>query len=205
MGTNTSPQPPYIWAAVDAIVGAASLSIDPARPLQTLKLTGIMAPAIDIRWDNSERNTLLYDGVATYTVGSDGSVYIERQITMYQQNAASIADDSYLDINTPETLERYRFEQRSLFLQKYPRHKLAEDDARVGAGQAVMQPKIAKLELLGLYRELEEKAWVQDYEGYKASIVVEINANNPSRLDVLDQPKLVGQYRTHAQKVQFRR
>lgn len=205
MGTNKSPTPPYIFAAINAIVGVTKLSIDPARPLQTLKLTGVMAPKIEDRFTNAERNLLLFDGIATYTAGKDGSCYIERQVTMYQTNANGIGDDSYLDINTPETLERIRYDQRSRFLQKYPRHKLAEDDARFGAGQAMMQPKIAKAELLALYADFEDKGWCQDYEGYKASLVVEINADNPSRLDVLDSPKLVGQYRTHAQKTQFRR
>lgn len=205
MGTNMAPQPPYIWAAVNAMVAAGKLANDPARPLQTLKLAGIMAPAIELRWTDSERNLLLWDGISTYTVGSDGSVYIERQITMYQENAAGLPDDSYLNINTPETLERIRFEQRALFGLKYPRHKLAEDDARIGAGQPVMQPKLAKTELLALYRTQEEKGWVQDYDGYKASLVTEINDGNPDRLDIQDSPKLVSGLRTIASQTQFRR
>lgn len=209
MGTNIAPQPPYIWAAVDSIVSAAALAIDPARPLQTLKLPNIMAPAIEVRWTDSERNLLLFDGVASYKTASDGSVMIERQITMYQVNAASIADDSYLDINVPETLERIRFEQRQVFSSKFPRHKLAEDDARVGAGQAMMQPKLAKAELLALYQSQESKGWVQDYAGYKVSIVCEIGdgigGGDRNRLNVQDSPKLVGQYRVHAQQVQFRK
>lgn len=205
MPTNIIPTPPYIFAAVNAVIGAASLSIDPARPLQTLKLPGVLPPDIATRWTNSERNTLLYDGMATYTVNADGSVQIERQITMYQKNAAGIADDSYLDINTPETLERIRFSQRALFGLKYPRHKLASDDTRTGAGDPVMKPKIAKAELLGLYAQMEEDGWVQDYEGYKATLIVEIDTNDPTRLNVQDSPQLVGQYRVHAQQVQFRR
>lgn len=205
MGTGVSPTPTWIWAGVNAIEAGAALAIDPARPVQRLALTGVLAPAPGERWTDTERNQLLYDGIATYTVADDGTVRIERQITNYQENAAGIADDSYLDINTPETLERYRFRQRSEFLQKYPRHKLAEDDARVGAGQEIMQPKIAKSVLLTLYQEMEQIGWVQDYEGYKESLVVEIDGDNPSRLNVQDSPKLVGQYRTHAAQVQFRR
>jgi len=205
MAINTSPTPPYIWAAVNAVIAGASLAIDPARPLQTLTLTGVLAPAIQDRWSNTERNTLLYDGMATYKVAADGSVSIERQVTTYQTNGAGIADDSYLDINTPETLERIRFEQRSLFGLKYPRHKLAGDNARTGAGQAVMKPNIAKAELLGLYALMENDGWVQDYEGYKATLVVNIDAGDPNRLNVQDSPQLVSQYRVHAQQVQFRR
>jgi phage tail sheath gpL-like len=205
MATNLAPQPPYIWAAVNAIVAGNALALDPARPLQTLVLEGLLAPAMETRWDDTERNLLLFDGVATYTTGADGTVRVERQITMYQTNAAGVDDTSYLDINTPETLERIRYEQRALFSQKYPRHKLAEDDARVGAGQPVMQPKVAKAELLALYRDFEGRGWCQDYEGYKTSLIAAIDGGDPSRLNVLDSPKLVGQYRVHAMQTQFRR
>ena len=209
MGTNISPQPPYIWAAVNAIVGGAALAIDPARPLQTLKLTGIMPPSIQVRWTDSERNLLLFDGIASYKAIAGGGVAIERQITMYQVNASAIADDSYLDINVPETLERIRAEQRSLFSSKYPRHKLAEDNARVSAGQAMMQPKLAKAELLALYQTQAFKGWVQGYDDYKASVTVDIGdgvgSGDRNRLNVQDSPQLVGQYRVHAQQVQFRK
>ncbi|MDZ7804337.1 phage tail sheath subtilisin-like domain-containing protein [Thiohalophilus sp.] len=94
MGTNIAPQPPYIWAAINAVVAGYALSIDPARPLQTLQLTGVMAPALNLRWTDSERNLLLFDGIASYKVGADGSVMIERQVTMYQENAAGLPDNS---------------------------------------------------------------------------------------------------------------
>jgi len=109
----------------------------------------------------------------------------------------------------PETLERIRFRQRQLFSQKFPRHKLAEDDARFGAGQAMMQPKIARAELIALYFTMEQDGWVQDAEGYKDSIIAEIGDGNGSgdrnRLNIQDSPKLVGQYRVHGQKTQFRK
>jgi len=204
-GTATSPTPPWIWAAVNAAVAGSALAKDPARPVQRLPLPGVLAPDNEARFNDTERNQLLFDGIATYTVDADGTVRIERQITNYQTNAAGIADDSYLDINTPETLERIRYRQRSLFLQKYPRHKLAEDNARVGAGQAVMQPKIAQAELLALYRAMEADGWVQDFDGYKNSLLIGIADGDSSRLEVQDSPKLVGQYRVHAAQTQFRR
>ncbi|UXF57492.1 tail sheath subtilisin-like domain-containing protein [Chromohalobacter phage YPCBV-1] len=209
MGTNLAPSPTWLWAATDAIAAAGSLANDPARPLQTLALSGLIAPAEHDRWDDAERNLLLYDGIATYTVATDGTVQIERQITTYQENATGIADDSYLDINTPETLERIRFEQISLFAQKYPRHKLAADEDRefYDPSQPIMTPKVAKTELLNLYRLtfMGERGWVRDYAGYSESIQANIDPDDPSRLNVIDQPMLIGQYRVHAQQTQFRR
>lgn len=203
MGTNDAPQPPYIWAAVNCAVAARYLSIDPARPLQTLPLPGIMAPARQVRWNQAERNILLFDGIATYTVDSVGQVRIERQITTYQINDAGLVDASYLDINTPETLSRLRYRQRQYFAQKYPRHKLADDGTAFSAGQAVITPKIAKGELLALYREFEEVGWVEDYDGYKASLIVERDTTDRNRLNFRDTPNLVNQLHVTAGKTQF--
>ncbi|MEX2334727.1 MAG: phage tail sheath subtilisin-like domain-containing protein, partial [Pseudohongiella sp.] len=209
MGTNLVPSPTWLWAATNAIVAASSLAIDPARPLQRLALTGLMPPTESVRWSDAERNLLLFDGIATYTVASDGTVMIERQITTYQENSSGIADDSYLDINTPETLERIRYEQISLFAQKYPRHKLASDADRefYDPSQPIMTPKVARVELLQLYQLTLMGAfgWVRDYAGYAAGLQINIDPNDPSRLNVIDQPMLIGQYRIHAQQTQFRR
>lgn len=209
MGMGASPSAPWIWAATNAIVAAKALAVDPARPLQRLPLPGLIGPREDQRWDDAERNLLLFDGIATHTVAVDGTVQIELQITTYQRNAAGVADDSYLLINTPETLERIRYEQRSTFAQKYPRHKLAADADRAlyDPSQPVMTPKVCKGELLGLYLQtfMGERAWVRDYEGYKESLQVDIDPDNPNRLNVIDQPMLIGQYSVHAQQTQFRR
>lgn len=209
MGMGASPSAPWIWAATNAIVAAKALAIDPARPLQRLPLPGLIGPREDKRWDDAERNLLLFDGIATYAVAVDGTVQIELQITTYQRNAAGMADDSYLLINTPETLERIRYEQRSTFAQKYPRHKLAEDVDRAlyDPSQPVMTPKVCKAELLSLYLQtfMGERAWVRDYAGYKESLQVGIDPDNPNRLNVIDQPMLIGQYSVHAQQTQFRR
>jgi len=209
MGTNLVPSPTWIWAAVNAIVGAKNLANDPARPLQRLELPGLIGPSEDVRWNDAERNLLLFDGIATYTVATDGTVRIERQITTYQENESGVADDSYLDINTPETLERIRFEQVSLFAQKYPRHKLAADEDRefYDPSQPIMTPKVAKTELLNLYRLtfMGDRGWVRDYDGYAESLQASIDPDDPSRLNVIDQPMLIGQYRVHAQQTQFRR
>ena len=203
LGISSSPTPPFIAAAINAAVACQSLSIDPARPLQTLELPGMLAPIKSERWSRQERNLLLRDGISTFTVDRDGTCRIERQITTYQTNSAGLPDSSYLDICTPETLERIRFEQRALQAQKYPRHKLAEDGINVGAGQAIITPKIWRGELLALYKELERRGWVEDYATYEQTLIVEIDADDKNRLNWRDTPNLVNQARVFAGKQQF--
>ncbi len=204
MAVGDSPQPAHIWTAVYGAVAAKSLAIDPSRPLQTLTLCGLLPPQKANIWTREERNLLLYDGLATHTVGSGGcQIRIERAITTYQTNAAGLIDGSYLDINTPETLERIRFKQRQRIVQKYPRHKLADNGTNYGAGQAIVTPNIIKAELLSLYRDMEQLGWVEQFDHYRDTLIVEINLDDKNRVDVNDQPNLVNQFRVHAQKTQF--
>lgn len=183
---------------------AGSLAIDPARPLQTLQLDGVYSGASS-EWIWSERNLLLYSGISTYRSNDAGQVFIERPITTYKENAAGTADDSYLDITVPATAMYFRAKQRSRILSKYARHKLAEDGTRFAPGQAVVTPSIIKAELMALYTDLEYKAIVQDFEGYKSAMVVELDPDNPSRINVLDSPKFVNGMIIYAGKVQFRK
>lgn len=72
---------------------AASIDIDPARPLQTLHLTGVLAPAEKERFDKLERNLLLWDGISTFTVDQSGRCMIERAVTTYQTNSCLKAEN----------------------------------------------------------------------------------------------------------------
>ncbi|MBE8574460.1 phage tail sheath subtilisin-like domain-containing protein [Vibrio sp. OPT18] len=183
---------------------AQSLSIDPCRPLQTLKLMGVYSNALS-EFDWTERNLLLHEGMGTYTVSASGEVLIERPVTAYTTNPAGLDDDSYLDIMTPATAMYFREKQRSLILSKYGRHKLAKDGTRFAPGQAIVTPSIIHGELLALYRTLEYQGIVQDFDGYKASLIVEIDENNKSRVNYQDSPQFVNGLIITAGKIQFRK
>ena len=203
MPADGSPTPPWVWAAVYAVVASASLSIDPARPLQTLALPGVLPPAPADRWTMEERDLLLHDGLSTFTVDSGGVVRIERAVTTYQTNTYGLADPSYLDVTTPATLSYIRYATRARITQKFPRHKLADDGTRFGAGQAIVTPSIIRAELLALFRELEAKGLVEDFDQYKADLVVERNADDRNRVDVMSPPNIVNQLRILAEQIQF--
>ena len=140
---------------------------------------------------------------ATFTVSADGTCRIDRQITTYQVNASDLPDASYLDITTPETLERMRRDERAMIAQKYPRHKLADDGTVFGAGQTIITPVLLKADLLAQYRVFEAKGWVEDFEGYKETLIVERDIDDRNRLNWLGNPNLVNQARVFAGKTQF--
>lgn len=203
-GVYRSPTPP--WEITAAAAGAifASVESDPARPLQTLALPGVVAPAMSDQFTITERQSLLMDGIATLTFDGDGTARIERAITTYQENPAGADDTAYLDSETLYTLAYILRAMKSRIQTRYPRHKLVNDGTRYGAGQAVVTPAVIKGEILAMYRELETAAIVENFAAFKAALIVERNALNPNRVDVLFPPDLANQLRIFAVLAQFR-
>ncbi|EON3357400.1 phage tail sheath subtilisin-like domain-containing protein [Yersinia enterocolitica] len=207
MGTNIAPQPAYLWAASYAGTAAYSLAIDPARPLQTLALTGILPAAKEVRWDPVERNLHLFDGVATHFVDAGSNVCIEREITTYRVNSFGDADTSYLDITSPATLGHIRYVIKNRFTNRYPRHKLAGDDVleHLQPGQPVMTPKLGREELLDIFlTELEPVGLVEDFDNYKDTLEVYRDITDMNRLNFVIHPNIINQLRVLAGLIQFK-
>ncbi|HCZ9100922.1 TPA: phage tail sheath subtilisin-like domain-containing protein [Klebsiella michiganensis] len=207
IGTNIAPQPHWLWAASYGGIAAYYLANDPARPLQTLVLPGILAPEKGVRWDMQERNLLLHDGIATHYVDASSNVCIEREITMYRVNQYGDADTSYLDVQSPATLGRIRYVIKNRFTNRYPRHKLAGDDVLdlLDPGQPVMTPKIARAELLDIaLTELIPAGLVEDFDDYKDTLDVYLDGDDKNRLNFICHPNLVNQLRVFAGLIQYK-
>ncbi|EET7615953.1 phage tail protein, partial [Escherichia coli] len=198
-----APEPDYLWAAAVCATCAPSLGADPARPLQTLALPSRMAPAPADRLTREERNSLLWGGIATVSVAAGDVVQIERQVTMYRQNVYGESDPSYLDVETIYTLSWLRYSLRTFITQRFPRHKLADDGTPVRAGQNIVTPEIMKLQLISLGEEWVELGLVENLDTFKKNLLVERNASDRNRLDVLCTPDLVNQFRFLAAQIRF--
>ena len=203
LGVPATPQPQYVWCASLCAVAAASLTIDPARPLQTLTIPGLMPPELKDRFTWAERNSLLFDGISTFTVNDGGEVQIERLITMYRTNSYGDPDPSYLDVNTIATLSYLRYSTRVRITQKFPRHKLADDGSNFAPGQAVVTPSIIRTELLALFQEWELAGLVEDFDTYKDELLVTRSSSDRNRVDVLAGPNLINQFRIFAEQIRF--
>ncbi len=193
LGIYKCPMPFYEIASALAAVAAYYAQIDPARPFQTLPLIGLLPPAEIDRFTLQERDLLLHDGIATSKVDASEVVLIERMITMYQFNAASAADTAYLDANTLFTLSFLRYDFRNMLALKYPRHKLANDGTRYGAGQAIITPKVGRAEAIAKFREWESAGLVEGGDQFKRDLIVERNVSDVNRLDFYLPPDLVNQ------------
>ncbi|EMU9703366.1 phage tail sheath subtilisin-like domain-containing protein [Salmonella enterica] len=198
-----APEPDYIWAASVCATCAPSLSTDPARPLQTLAVSSRLAPQSADRLTREERNLLLHGGIATVTVAAGDVVQIERQVTMYRVNKYGDVDPSYLDIETIYTLSYLRYSLRTFVTQRFPRHKLADDGTPVAPGQPVVTPKIMSLQLIALGEEWVDQGLVENLDTFRKNLLVERNASDRNRLDVLCTPDLVNQFRFFAAQIRF--
>ena len=125
-------------------------------------------------------------------------------MTTYIKNSYGATDNSYQDAETLHTLGYVIRFLRTRITSKFGRHKLANDGTTFGEGQAVVTPAIARSELIAAYSELEENGLVENMELFKANLIVERNATDPNRLDVLFPPDLINQLRVFAALVQFR-
>lgn len=204
LGFKDMPTPNYILAAQLAGAVAPSLRNDPATPVQTLAIQGAQPPRVEYRFSMSERNTLLYDGISTFTVGDDGTVYVENLITTYQKNAFGNPDDSYLEVETLFTLAYVLRSMRTMVTSKYARVKLANDGTRFAQGSNIVTPSSIRADLIAKYREFEYNGLVQNADLFAKQLIVQRNTSNPNRVDVLWPGTLINQLRVFALLAQFR-
>lgn len=189
------PTPTFMWAANLGAVVAKNAQIDPARPFQTLPLTQVLAPTESEQFIFTERDQTLKAGGSTFTVDAGGIVRIERLRTTRIENSFAAPDEALADLNTKLTVSFLRFDFRVLMLLKFPRHKLADDGTRFGAGQAIITPLVGKAEAIARFELWEELGLVEGFEQFKRDLIVERNAQDVTRLDFLLSPDLVNQLR----------
>lgn len=205
VGEYDSPTSPEEWAAAWGAEASYFLNDDPSRPLQYLPLSGIVAPMKSSRFTRAERDILLYDGIATWLCDTVGNVMMERSITTYKVNAVGLPDYSYLDIETLATLAEIRFQFKTRMTTRFviPRYKLADDSFAVPPGAYIVTPKTIKQEIISLFSLLRDKGLVENLDDFIKNLLVERDASDVNRINVLLPPDLVNQFRILAGIIQF--
>lgn len=203
LGLRGVPTPPWECAATLAAVAVPALAADPARPVQTLQLPGVVAPRVADRFTFAERDLLLRDGIATWRANDAGQVFIERVVTTYQTSPGGAEDVSYLDVETLKTLAFLRYDLRTMISLRYPRHKLADDGTAFARGQNVVTPGTLRAEIIARFKLWEELGLVEGVDQFKRDIIVVRNGTDPNRVDALLPPDLVNQFRVLAAQIEF--
>lgn len=202
--SGLSPTPAWVFAAQAAARdGQRCESKQPNRPRNGMKLNDCEAPAVGSRLDQPDRNTLLYSGVSTFKVTATGDVFIERLITTYQTNTNGLTDTTYLSIETMSNLASMYTEMLQI-ADKYGDYDLAPDGTKVDPGIAVLTPAGYKGELIAWYDQKIKQGRAKDAAGFAEDLVVEIDADDPERLNTHVAPRLVNANVTMAHKISFK-
>jgi len=204
MGIYDTPTPAWRWAAMYAAAVAPSLRNFAPQPLQTLTIPGALAPPLSSRFPLSERNALLFNGISTYTVDDDGTVRVERAITSYQTNAFGQPDNSYLPVERMFQLMLVLRFLKTRITSKYGRMALADDGTRFAAGSPIVTPSILRADQIAAYAELEFAGQVQDTDAFAEGLLVQRNAQDSNRIDVLWDGILTDQLNIFALLAMFR-
>lgn len=197
------PAPPFALAARYTALAAAAAIVDAPRQLRSLIMANELAPLEGDRFDGDERESLLVDGIATFTVGDDGLMRMERNVTSYKTNGAGILDPSYRDVETMECLHALRADIRGYVASTYPRSKLADDGPGVTASQTVVTPKYMRAALAARGYLWAQQGLIEDYDQFLADLAVSRDANDPDRLNALIRPNIINNLRTLAAELQF--
>jgi phage tail sheath gpL-like len=144
---------------------------------------------------------LLGAGIALMQPAAGGGLAIMMSVTTYQQNAWGQTDRSYLLATTLFQMMYYVRDQKSNLTQKFPRAILAANGTNFGQmgnlgsnTPTVVTPNVMEAELTAEYSRMlpggDLPTIVQDAAKYAP--ICRINGTNPNRMDILDDPILVG-------------
>lgn len=199
--------PPTPWEAAATLTAAAAprLYNNPVISLEGTPLPGLKA---DVGYnDFTSGNSLLFKGMSLMEVGKDGSCYIKRLISMYQFRSDGSTDDAYLDINVAEVMERIRYEQRMGAIKKFRGTVAAKTNEGYRPGLPITTEDGVKAFLLSLYKNVlqAEFGWVQAYDYYKSTLIVEQDPQNPSRFNFKDDPVVNSPFYILAGRSSFRK
>jgi phage tail sheath gpL-like len=203
LGFNDSPTTSWEWAAAYAAQAAVSIRANPAVPLQTVVLSGVLAPPIPSQFTLSEQNSLLFDGISTFTVDTANQVHLQGTITTYQLNAEGQPDNSYLQLNTMFLITAVIRALQTIVTSKYSRMALAANGTLFAPGSPIVTPNDIRADLIANYGELEYQGLVQDSATFAQGLIVQQNAGNPNRVDIGYDPTLINQLNILALLFQF--
>jgi phage tail sheath gpL-like len=163
IGFYDSPSPIWEWAAALTAACAISVGQDPALPIKDMGLP-VLAPPSASQDIFDERQTMLQDGCATFTVNASNQVILERVVTTYTKTPSSGApDNSYQQAETMFTLMAVlRYYQIQLSTQ-FSRKKLVSDGSIISGGSNKVTSQTILQTALSIYRILANvKGWVQN-------------------------------------------
>ncbi|MCJ8355563.1 phage tail protein, partial [Novacetimonas hansenii] len=130
----------------------------------------VMPPTDAGRFTLAQRNSLLHDGISTFTVDDSGTVNIERLVTTYQENAEGVPDDSYLDIETLMTAMICLQDMRIYLASMFAGFILVADGTKISAGAKATTAQLIGKACAARYNWQCSQLWAQNAATFAASL-----------------------------------
>jgi phage tail sheath gpL-like len=183
---------PWELAAMAGAALESASAVDPAEPFTGIKLNGYLPSRGEDAFKPTQRNILMQNGLSPVLV-ANGRGYIDRMVTNYRRTEQGAADTSLRNLNWIKTLSYYRWFVTTEFQVKYKGYKLAEYVVEPIPGQKIMTRELGEDVMKGIYELMMDAGLMQNFEHYKATLVVEVDGAN-GRLKIVDQPVLITQH-----------
>jgi phage tail sheath gpL-like len=202
MGVEGSQTPPWEWtgALAGLVTGHLAQPPEMSRPLQALQLKGVQpSPSMADWFSQEERQALLDAGISVHRVERDRTVWVDRVVTTYQTNVWGDPDASWRDI---ETMFQTSFFIRYLnqrIRSTYPRAALT--DKPTGIKGFVSPGELYDL-VVRVYYELQDVGLVENADLFARVLVVERDALEANRVNMLVPIDVVNQFRILAARVE---
>ncbi len=142
-------------------------------------MPGCLPATADLRFSQSQLNSLTNSGLAIQGVAPSGNPMILREATQYQRNQYGQADTAFCLLTILSNLAELLSRMKSAITSKYPRVKLAPDGTRLGPGQAAVTPTIIKAELVAEARQAEYDGLMSNVDAFKSTLSVDDRPEQP--------------------------
>jgi phage tail sheath gpL-like len=169
---------------------APSIRNQASQPVQGLKLSTMLAAPRSSWLTLAQENALYGAGVSLMRSDSFGNVTIGQAVTTYTENAFGQADASYRYVTTMFTLMAITRQLKAALVTKFGRCTLVPNGTRVNPNVAAVSPIIIQAEIIAQYYIMEANGLVVNAAAMAAATIVQINANNPNRVDIIWRPEL---------------
>ncbi|MEO0374254.1 MAG: phage tail sheath subtilisin-like domain-containing protein [Cyanobacteria bacterium P01_A01_bin.17] len=220
VGVNNTPTPPWIISAAACGVATFHLTNDPARQLRSLPVPDFEAPNKEYHFTEDEQDFLLRHGISTFDHLSDGTTVISRMITTYKVSNLNVVDRAWMDIMTPATMSRVRYDWAAYTSLLYPRAKLVGDEETAAfltkpstgttneeddqsESNAIVTPRRMHASWAARCKLYGKKVWLQDVERTVSQARFEIDDSDDDRMNAVQPMKIAGNLMVLAGALEF--
>jgi phage tail sheath gpL-like len=161
-------------------------------PLQAIVLDCLKPAPRPCQFTWNERNrTILQSGGSTYTYNDANQVVLENGVTENLTTDAGAATDANRRVETQFANSYLRWSLNNMLQSKYPRSRLA-GNGTTGLPNNVVTPDSVAMSILSFAKsDWIAKGIIEDYAGFKSSLVVERSTTDCNTINIFMKPKLV--------------